>query len=92
MNTQKIEGATAFAWRNYLLEHSSISENDSRRSTLHRYVNDLHETGEHEFDLLQIAAVAYLKKLDELHDDRGARLAADRVLTECLESRAQAKT
>jgi hypothetical protein len=35
---------------------------------------------------LQIAAVAYLKKLDELHDDRGARLAADQTLAECLES------
>jgi hypothetical protein len=36
---------------------------------------------------LQIAAVAYLKKLDELHDDRGARLAADQALVECLASR-----
>jgi hypothetical protein len=35
---------------------------------------------------LQIAAVAYLKKLDELHDDRAARLAADQALAECLES------
>jgi hypothetical protein len=45
------------------------------------------------FDLLQIAAVAYLKKLDELHDDRGARLAADQALAQCLGSRrAQADT
>jgi hypothetical protein len=36
---------------------------------------------------LQIAAVAYLDKLDKLHDDRGARLAADQVLAECLDSR-----
>jgi len=28
-----------------------------------------------------------LKKLDELHDDRGARLAADQALAECLDSR-----
>jgi hypothetical protein len=27
-----------------------------------------------------------LKKLDELHNDRGARLAADQVLAECLAS------
>jgi hypothetical protein len=27
-----------------------------------------------------------LKKLDELHDDRGARLAADQTLAEYLES------
>jgi hypothetical protein len=87
MTSQAIEGACAFAWRNYLLLCSSISENDSRRSALYRYVSDLRDTGEYDFDLLQIAAVAYLKKLDELHDDRGARLAADQKLAECLESR-----
>jgi hypothetical protein len=93
MTSQAIEGACAFAWRNYLLLHSSISENDSRRSALYRYVTNLRDTGEDDFDLLQIAAVAYLKKLDELHDDRGARLAADQALAECLESRrAQANT
>ena len=86
MTSQPIEGACAFAWRNYLLLHSGISENDNRRSALHRYVADLRDTGEDDFDLLQIAAVAYLKRLDELHDDRAARLAADQVLAECLES------
>jgi hypothetical protein len=70
-----------------LLRHSSIRENDSRRSALYRYVTNLRDTGEYDFDLLQVAAVAYLKKLDELHDDRGARLAADQSLAECLESR-----
>lgn len=86
MTSQAIEGACAFAWRNYLLLHSGISENDNRRSALHRYVNNLRDAGEYDFDLLQIAAVAYLKKLDELHDDRGARLAADQTLAECLGS------
>jgi hypothetical protein len=79
-----IEGACAFAWRNYLLLHSGISENDNRRSALRRYVSNLRDAGEYDFDLLQIAAVAYLKKLDELHDDRAARLAADQTLAECL--------
>ena len=87
MTAPAIEGACAFAWRNYLLRCSSISENDSRRSALYRYVTDLHEAGEYDFDLLQIAAVAYLKNLDELHDDRAARLAADQKLAEWLESR-----
>jgi hypothetical protein len=87
MTSQSIEGACAFAWRTYLLRHSSINENDSRRSALYRYVTNLRDSGEYDFDLLQIAAVAYLKKLDELHDDRGARLAADQALAECLESR-----
>jgi hypothetical protein len=35
---------------------------------------------------LQMAAVAYLKKLDEFHDDRRARLAADQALAESLET------
>ena len=69
MTSQAIEGACAFAWRNYLLLHSGVSENDNRRSALSRYVTNLRDTGEYDFDLLQIAAVAYLKKLDELHDD-----------------------
>ena len=87
MTSQATEGARAFAWRNYLLVHSEMSENDNRRSALYRYVTNLRDTGEDDFNLLQIAAVAYLKKVDELHDDRGARLAADQVLAECLESR-----
>lgn len=82
-----IEGACAFAWRNYLLIHSGIGENDKRRSALHRYVTNISGAGEYDFDVLQIAAVAYLKKLDELHDDPGARKAADQALAECLESR-----
>jgi hypothetical protein len=86
MASQAIEGACAFAWRNYLLLHSGISENDTTRSAVYRYVSNLRDTGEYDFDHLQIAAVAYLKKLDELHDDQGARLAADQALAECLES------
>lgn len=81
-----IEGACAFAWRNYLLLHSGINENDERRSALHRYVSNLRDAGEYDFGSLQIAAVAYLKKLDELHDDGAARLAADEILAEGLES------
>jgi hypothetical protein len=93
MTSQATEGVCAFAWRNYLLLHSGISENDSKRSALYRYVTNLRDAGEYGFDLLQIAAVAYLKNLDKLHDDRGARLAADQALAECLESRrAQADT
>jgi hypothetical protein len=77
---QAIEGACAFAWRNYLLIHNDISENDDRRSDLFRYVTNLRKFGEYDFELLQIAAVTYLKTLDDLHDDRRARLAADQAL------------
>jgi hypothetical protein len=83
MTTPAVEGACAFAWRNYLLLRSGISENDSRRSALYRYISNLRDAGEDDFDHLQIAAVAYLRKMDELHDDRAARLAADRVLADC---------
>jgi hypothetical protein len=69
MTPQAVEGACAFAWRNYLLLHSGVSENDNRRSAAYRYVTNLRDIGENDFDLLQIAAVAYLRKLDELHDD-----------------------
>ena len=86
MTTQAVESACAFAWRNYLLRHSGIGENDNRRSALHRYVSNVRDAGGYEFDLLQIAAVTYLKKLDELHDDRSARLAADQTWAECLQS------
>jgi len=84
MTSQATEGACAFAWRNYLLLHTGMSENDDRRSALYRHVANLRDAGEDDFDVLQIAAVAYLKKLDELHDDRGARLAADQILAERL--------
>jgi hypothetical protein len=87
MTHQATDSACAFAWRNYLLLHSGISETDNRRSALYRYVANLRDSGEYDFDHLQIAAVTYLKKLDELHDDRGARLAADQALAQCLESR-----
>lgn len=59
------EGVCAFAWRHYLLVHSSISEDDSRRSALSRYLTDLRNKSEYDFDLLQIAAVSYLKRLDK---------------------------
>jgi hypothetical protein len=85
--TSLAEGACAFAWRTYLLRHSSVSEDDDRRSALYRYVTNLRETGGYDFDLLQVAAVAYLKNLDKLHDDRTARLAADQALAQFLKSR-----
>lgn len=84
MTSPSIEGACAFAWRNYLLRHSSVSEDDNRRSALHRYVTHLRGTGEYDFALLQIAAV--LRNLDKLHDDRAARAAADQALGQCLKS------
>ena len=86
MISEAAEGACAFAWRNYLLLHSGLSENDNRRSALYRYIANRRDIGEDDFNVLQIAAVAYLRKLDELHDQQDAELAADQVLTEYLAS------
>lgn len=49
-----IEGACAFAWRNYLLLHSGINENDERRSALHRYITNLRAAGEYDFGSLKL--------------------------------------
>lgn len=80
MTFQAAEAACAFAWRNYMLLHNCVGENDDRRVALCRYVDSVSDTGENDFGLLQIAAVEYLKKLDELHEDRDARCAADEAL------------
>jgi hypothetical protein len=81
MTSHAVEGACAFAWRNYLLVHKGVNENDARRTSLHRYVNSLYDAGECRFDILQVAAVIYLKKLDESGEDLEARLAANEALT-----------
>jgi len=53
MTSQAKEGACAFAWRNHLQIHSGISEDDSRRSALYRYITNLCDTGEYDFNVLQ---------------------------------------
>ena len=62
MTFPPVEGACAFVWRNYMLVHSGVSDNDGMRGALHRYVSDLYEAGKYDFDVLQAAAVVYLKK------------------------------
>ncbi len=89
MTSHAVESACAFAWRDYLLRHNGIGENDNRRSALHRYIANLRDAGGYDFDRLQVAAITYLKKLDELHDDREARIAADQTLAECLRSHSE---
>jgi hypothetical protein len=76
MISHALEGACAFAWRTYLLHHKGIDQNDHRRTALHRYLKSLCDAGERDFNVLQVAALLYLKKLDELNEDGKARLAA----------------
>jgi hypothetical protein len=80
MTCRAAEGAFAFAWRTYLLLHKGINEDDDRRTALHRYVTSLSDAGEQNFDVLQVAALQYLKKLDELNDDGKAQLAASEAV------------
>jgi hypothetical protein len=87
MTFPPVEDACAFVWCNYMLVHSAVSENDDRRSALHRYISDLYQAGKYDFDVLQVAAVAYLRKLDELHEEYAARLAAVEAVDRALESR-----
>jgi hypothetical protein len=78
MTSHTLEGACAFAWRTYLLHHKGIDENDDRRSALHRYVERMPVSVN--FNVLQVAALLYLRKLDELNEDRKARRAASEAV------------
>jgi hypothetical protein len=49
MTAQAVEGACAFAWRNCLLLHSGVSENNDRRAALYRYLTRRGDTDEYDF-------------------------------------------
>jgi hypothetical protein len=51
MTSYAVESACAFAWRNYLLVHKGVNENDDRRTSLDRYVNSLYDAGKCRFDM-----------------------------------------
>jgi hypothetical protein len=76
------ELASAAAWRTYLLLHRDVSEDDDRLTTLRRYVCYLCEAGENNPDALLRAGLLYLRKLDELGEEREKRLARYRALEE----------
>ncbi len=87
MASRAVEGACSFAWRTYSLFHSDIKEDDERRTTLHRYLARLFDDGEDNFEALQVAGMVYLRKLDELGEDRAARIESNRALEKALRSR-----
>jgi hypothetical protein len=62
--------------RNYLLRHTDVRE-IGMRTALYRYVSGISEAREY-------AAVEYLKKLDEWHEERDASVAADEVSARCF--------
>jgi len=59
-----------------------VSEDDDRHTTLHRYVSNLCEAGENNPDALLTAGLLYLRKLDELGEERDEQLARYRALEE----------
>jgi hypothetical protein len=76
MTSRTAEGACAFAWRNYLLLNSGVSEDDDRRVALHRYITSLYDSGHDDFGSLQQAAVAYLS-IDHLNEGNSGPSATD---------------
>ena len=80
MAIRAAEAACASAWRTYLLLHKDVDEDDDRLTTLHRYITHLCEDGECNPDTLRKAGLLYLRKLDELGEERDERLARYRAL------------
>jgi len=80
MAIRAAEAACASAWRTYLLLHKDVDEDDDRLTTLRRYITNLWEDGERNPDTLQKAGLLYLRKLDELGEERDERLARYRAL------------
>jgi hypothetical protein len=85
MAVRPVNAACAYAWRTYMLLHSGVSEEDERRSALHRFLSDLYLSREYDFKLLQVAAVTYLRALDEVHEERAARQAANKAVESRIE-------
>jgi len=80
MAIRAAEAACTSAWRTYLLLHKEVNEDDDRLTTLRRYITNLCEDGECNPDTLQKAGLLYLRKLDELGEERDERLARYRAL------------
>lgn len=85
MPVRPVNSACAYAWRNYMLLHSGVSEDDERRRALYRFLSDLYLSREYDFKHLQVAAVTYLKALDEVHEERAARQAANAAVASRIE-------
>jgi len=92
MAIRTAEIACDLAWRSYLLLHKEVDEDDDRRTTLLRYLTNLCEDGERNPDTLQRAGLVYLRKLDDLSEERDARLARYRALEQEIVSNSYSET
>ena len=70
MNRSDIaEAAFTRAWSVYLLIHSCIDENDTRRASLMRFIRQRCEAGATDTELLAVEGLKYLKGLEGLSED-----------------------
>ncbi|WP_213285579.1 hypothetical protein [Bradyrhizobium sp. sGM-13] len=70
MNSPDVaEAAFARAWSVYLLIHSGIDENDARRASLQRFIQQRCSAGETDTELLAVEGLKYLKSLEGPQED-----------------------
>jgi hypothetical protein len=70
MNSPDIaEAAFTRAWSVYRLIHSGIDENDARRASLQRFIQQRCEAGAVDTELLAVEGLKYLKGLEGLSDE-----------------------
>lgn len=64
-----VETAFARAWGVYLLIHSGIDENDARRASLLRFIQQRCDAGETDTELLAVEGLKFLKSLEGLAEE-----------------------
>ena len=53
------------AWSAYRLINQEIHENDERRASLERFIRQRREAGVNDVEMLAVAGLKFLKKLDQ---------------------------
>jgi hypothetical protein len=64
-----VEAAFARAWNAYRMIHSGIDENDTRRASLNRFLQQRREAGVHDTEMLAVAGLKFLKGLEGMSDE-----------------------
>ena len=64
-----VEAALERAWSVYLLIHSGIDENDARRASLQRFIQQRCDAGETDTESLAVEGLKFLKGLEGLSGD-----------------------
>lgn len=64
-----VEAAFARAWNAYRMIHSEIDENDTRRASLSRFLQQQREAGVLDTEMLAVAGLKFLKGLEGMSDE-----------------------